>query len=340
MLSQWIIRTFIKDYENTDHPKVRNRYGHVASMVGIILNVLLFATKFLIGFFTHSISIMADAANNLSDFSSSLISLWGFKMSAKPADRDHPHGHGRYEYVAGFVVSVFIFIIGLTILRSGVSRIIHPVDMAYTVTSLIIMALSILVKFWMMLFYNKTGKLIDSATLRASAVDSRNDVLTTGGVVLAALLTYLTNFNLDGYVAVLMALFILWSGFELIRDTLNPIIGEAPSPETLAKIEEFIQSSDLVIGLHDIELHDYGPDRIWGSVHVEMDKNLTLAQAHKVADRIESLAEDRLGIQLTVHVDPVEVLEDKVYMAQDSLSIETKEPRQVTEEVNPSDCAK
>ena len=198
MLSQWIIRTFIKDYEDTDHPKVRNRYGHVASIVGIILNILLFATKFFIGFFTHSISIMADAFNNLSDFSSSLISLWGFKMSVKPADQDHPYGHGRYEYVAGFVVSVFIFIIGLSIFRSGVSRIFHPVDMTYTVTSLIIMAMSIIVKLWMMFFYNKTGKQIDSSTLRASAVDSRNDVLTTGGVVLAAILTNLTHFNLDG----------------------------------------------------------------------------------------------------------------------------------------------
>ena len=336
MLSQWIIRTFIKDYEDTDHPTVRNRYGHVASIVGIILNILLFATKFFIGFFTHSISIMADAFNNLSDFSSSLISLWGFKMSVKPADQDHPYGHGRYEYVAGFVVSVFIFIIGLSIFRSGVSRIFHPVDMTYTVTSLIIMAMSIIVKLWMMFFYNKTGKQIDSSTLRASAVDSRNDVLTTGGVVLAAILTNLTHFNLDGEVAVLMAIFMLWSGFELIRDTLNPIIGEAPSAQTVARIEELIRASDLVIGLHDIELHDYGPDRIWGSVHVEIDKNLTLAKAHQVADRIESLALDQLGIQLTVHVDPVELLENKVYMAQDSLSAATKEPRQVTEEVSPS----
>ena len=233
-------KLFIKDYKNVSDFKVRNAYGKLSSVLGIILNLLLFGGKFLAGYLTGSIAITADAFNNLSDASSSIISLVGFKLSEKPADKDHPYGHGRYEYIAGLAVAVLIMVIGIELLKSGVEKIIHPADTEISIVAMIILVASILLKLYMMYFNTKAGKLIDSKTLIATAQDSRNDVISTGAVLLASLVMYFFDFNIDGYMGVAVALFILLSGFGLVKDTLDPILGQSPDKKLVEALENKI----------------------------------------------------------------------------------------------------
>lgn len=305
-MGQWIIKTFVKNYQEVDKAEVRISYGNTASVVGIVINVILFISKLMVGLLANSISITADAINNLTDFSSSIISFWGFKLSSKPADDDHPFGHGRYEYIAGFIVSVLILLIGFGVFRSGLDKILHPRVVAHSIAGFVVMLFSIFIKLWMMYFYKHIGEKISSQMLIATSADSRNDVLTTAGVLLAAVITYISKINLDGYVAVLVSFFIILSGVDLIKDTLNPILGQALDDERKNQLESMILSKKEVLGVHRIYAHDYGPSHIFASVHVEMDEKLTLLHAHKIADEIESEAMEQFGIELTVHVDPVD----------------------------------
>ncbi len=300
-------KLFIKDYKNVSDFKVRNAYGKLSSILGIILNLILFAGKFLAGSLSGSIAITADAFNNLSDASSSIISLIGFRLSEKPADKDHPFGHGRYEYIAGLAVAVIIMAIGIELLKTGVEKIFHPTETNISILAMVILVVSILFKLYMMYFNTKAGKLINSKTLIATAQDSRNDVISTGAVLIASIVMFIFDINIDGYMGVAVALFILISGFGLIKDTLNPILGQSPDKELVDNLNAKITSYEHIEGIHDLIVHDYGPGNIFASVHAEVDSSYDAVLAHDVIDNIEKDVMETMGILLTIHYDPIAV---------------------------------
>lgn len=300
-----LINRFVKDYDNTKDFKVRNSYGKLASVVGIVLNLILFAIKFIAGTLANAVSIIADAFNNLSDASSSLISLLGFKLAEKPADNDHPYGHGRYEYVAGLAVAVLVAAIGIQLLRTGFDKILHPTELAFSNVTWIILVISILIKLYMMSYNYSIGKKIDSKALIATGDDSRNDSLTTLAVLITGIISVLTNLNIDGIVTLLLSLFILYSAYGLIKDTLDPILGIKPDEETVKMLEKRIMSFDNILGTHDLIIHDYGPGNRFASVHVEMDYKLDVIKAHDIIDVIEVTVLKETGIHLVIHYDPI-----------------------------------
>ena len=304
MLTDLIVKR-IPNYENVKDERVRGAYGMTASMVGMGCNVMLFAGKMLAGLLSGSVAIMADAVNNLSDASSSLISLIGFKLADKPADAEHPYGHGRYEYLSGLTVAVMILAIGVELLKSSVQKIFSPEPVTFSLLTVGILAASILVKLWMMGFNRNIGRRIDSTTLEATASDSRNDVIATSAVLLCTILAKVTGLDLDGYVGAAVAVFILVSGFSLVRDTLDPLLGKAPSPETVRHIRGKIMAYPGVLGVHDLMIHDYGPGRQFASVHVEMSAREDPIVSHDIIDGIERdfLKDERL--HMVVHYDPI-----------------------------------
>ena len=298
------IKMLIKNCGDVENPAVRSAYGKFAGKVGIICNVLLCVGKFIAGIVSGSLSISADAVNNLSDASSSIISLIGFKLSEKSADREHPYGHGRYEYLAGFMVAALIIVIGAELLRDSIIRIIQPSEVLFGALPIAVLSVSVLVKLLMMIFYLKIARRISSDTLRASAMDSRNDVFSTLAVLVALIISHAAGINLDGIMGALVAVIILISGIGLVRDTINPLLGKAPSEETVTKIREKILSYNGVLGTHDLMIHDYGPGRIFASVHVEVAAEMTLTECHDIIDKIER---DFLesGMNMLVHPDPI-----------------------------------
>ena len=304
-MTQLLIKTFIRDYKKTDHPKVRTAYGKLAGFVGIVCNLILFVSKILIGTFSGSVSITADAVNNLSDASSSIISLLGFKLSEKPADAEHPYGHGRYEYLSALSVAVLIIIIGFELFKTSIGKIFNPEPVKFSWILAIILLLSIITKLWMMLFNKKIGKEIKSNTLIATAQDSRNDVITTTAVLVAALVSYYSQIELDGWIGLGVAIFILISGFGLIKSTIDPMLGRAPDADTVKKIHDKIMSYEGVLGVHDLIIHDYGPNRQFASVHVEMAAEDDVLKSHDVIDNIEFDFLSDMGLNMIVHYDPI-----------------------------------
>ena len=304
MLTAWIIRK-IPNHENVKDERVRSAYGKAASLVGIGCNVLLFAGKLAAGLLSGSVAIMADAVNNLSDASSSLISLLGFKLAERPADAEHPYGHGRFEYLSGMTVAVMILAIGVELLKSSVGKIFAPEAVVFSWVSVGVLAASMLVKLWMAAFNTNMGRRIGSTALEATAGDSRNDVITTGAVLLCTVVSKLTGMELDGYVGAAVAVFIFISGASLVKETLDPLLGKAPSPELVGRIREKLMSYPGVLGVHDLMIHDYGPGRQFASVHVEMSARQDPIASHEVIDGIERdfLKDERL--HLVVHYDPV-----------------------------------
>ncbi|WP_343209333.1 cation diffusion facilitator family transporter [Anaerolentibacter hominis] len=304
-MTQWLIRTFIKNADETKNLDVRTSYGKLSSYVGILCNVCLFLGKFIIGTLSGSVSIAADAVNNLSDASSSIISLLGFKMSGKPADEEHPYGHGRGEYLSGLMVAVLILVIGIELFKSSIGKILHPAPVEFSWLSVVVLACAILVKLWMAAFNRRMGRTIHSQTLMATAADSRNDVISTGAVLIAALISHFTSLELDGFMGLGVALFILYSGFGLIKDTLSPLLGQAPDPELVGSIQEKILSYPGVLGTHDLMIHDYGPGRQFASVHVEMAAEDDVISSHDVIDNIERDFLNNDGLHMIVHYDPI-----------------------------------
>lgn len=303
-MTNFLVKAFIKDYENTENPSVRTAYGKLSGKVGILCNILLCAGKFIAGILSGSVSITADAANNLSDASSSVISLIGFKLSEKSADREHPYGHGRYEYLAAFIVAALIISIGIQLFRDGIEKIIAPTAVEFSVLPVVVMAASILVKLWMMIFNKKLDRKIRSETLKATFADSRNDVITTSSVLAAFLISHFFAVNLDGIMAAAVAAFILYSGIGLVKETVSILLGKAPDEEQVEKIRAKILSYEGVVGTHDLLMHDYGPGRQFASVHVEVPAEMTLSECHEIIDRIERdfLSE---GLNMLVHPDPI-----------------------------------
>ena len=301
----WLIRKFVPNHEAVQEPEVRRAYGKMAGLVGIVCNLLLAAGKGLAGLVSGSVSITADAVNNLSDASSNIVSLLGFKLAGKPADPEHPYGHARYEYLAGLVVAFFIMIIGYELGRKSVVKLINPEPVIFSWLNMAILLVSILVKLWMMFFNHKIGDLINSETLIATAVDSRNDVLTTGSVLIAALISHFAQLELDAWMGLLVAIFVLSSGIDLIKDTLSPLLGEAPDPDLVQHIHDKVISYPGVLGLHDLMVHDYGPGHRFASVHVEMAAENDVLMSHEVIDDIEQDFLKQDGLHLVVHLDPI-----------------------------------
>ena len=305
-MTQFLIRHFIKNSSEVKDPAVRTAYGNLASVVGMACNLLLCLGKLTVGTLFGSIAILADALNNLSDASSNVVSLIGFRLASKAPDEKHPYGHARYEYLAGLVVSVTILGIGFSLLKESAVKVLHPTEVMFSWLSIGVLAASILVKLWMSGFNQKIGQTIGSETLIATAADSRNDVLTTGAVLVATILCSVTGWaRLDGLMGLGVAGFILWSGWGLVMDTLSPLLGESPSPELVEHIERKVMSYPGVLGVHDLMVHDYGPGHQFASLHIEFPAESDPLAAHDVIDNIENDFLKNDNLQVTIHYDPI-----------------------------------
>lgn len=323
-MTKVLIRLFVKNYEDTKAPEVRSAYGRLSGMVGILCNVLLFAVKFFLGSVTSSVAITADAFNNLGDASSGIVSLFGFKMASRPADEEHPYGHARYEYLAGLTVCVLIMVIGVELFKESFVKIIHPKPVVFSWVSIGVLVIAIGVKLWLAIFNRTIGNRIHSQTLLATAADSRNDVIATGTVILATVLSHVTKLELDGYMGLCVAVFILYSGVGLIRETLDPILGKAADKELVEEIEKKIMGYPGVLGTHDLMIHDYGPGRQFGSVHVEVAAEEDVLVSHDMVDNIERDFLKELNIHLIVHMDPIVTKDESVKNLRHWLSLEVK----------------
>ena len=320
-MTDFLMKRLIKDYDQVQDPAVRSRYGMASGIVGILVNLLLFAGKGIVGLLSASISIVTDAFNNLSDAGSSIITLLGFKIASKPADKDHPFGHGRSEYVAGLIIAFLILILGFELGKSSIEKILHPEAVDASIVTVIILIGSILCKVWLCLFNRKLGKRIDSSTILATSQDSLNDVVATSAVLLSTVISMLTPLELDGYMGVLVALFILKSGIDVVRDTLNPLLGEAPDSELVTMISKEVLSYDGVIGIHDLVVHNYGPGRIFATVHIEVDSSVDILISHDIVDNIERDFAAKHDIQLVGHLDPL-VTDDETVNGLKELALE------------------
>lgn len=295
-----------KDLPPTD-PKVRSGAGRLSGIVGIVCNALLFAGKFIIGTLSGSVSVTADAMNNLSDASSSLVTFIGFKLAEKPADEDHPYGHARFEYLSGLAVAAMIVVIGFELGKTSVGKIFNPTAVSVSVPMVAVLMGSVLVKLWLSLFNTRLGKYIDSAAILATAADSRNDVISTCAVLLAAVVEAFTDWRIDGYMGLAVAIFILYSGATLAKDTISPLLGESASPELQKQIVAILKQEEAVLGYHDLMVHDYGPGQRFGSLHVEMDRGKDPLWCHDLIDDLERKCLQELGVHLVIHYDPVVV---------------------------------
>lgn len=304
-MGNFLFKKFIKNYEDVKNPKVRDSYGKLAGIVGIISNLLLCAMKMLVGFFSGSIAIVADAVNNLADASSSVITLAGFKLASLPEDEEHPYGHARIEYIAGVVVSLIIIIVGVELGKSSFDKILHPEPLEFSIYVVIVLLLAICIKIWQALFNISAGKKINSVTLIATGADSRNDVIATTAVLISIVAGYIFNVHIDGYIGILVALFIIWSGINLVRETISPLLGEAPDPELVKEIEDITLNYDGVIGIHDLVVHNYGPGKVFASIHIEVDSSVDVMISHDLVDNIERRLQHDLNIFVTAHLDPV-----------------------------------
>lgn len=323
-MTEFLLSRFVKGYPEVNDPQVRARCGNLAGLVGICCNLLLSAGKFLAGLLTGSVAISADAVNNLSDASSSIITLLGFRLAARPADDEHPYGHGRTEYLSGLAVSVMILLIGAELAKTSIQKILSPEPITTGMVSILILAASILVKFWMAAFNRHVGRLIRSATLEATAADSRNDVISTGAVLIATLLQMQFGWNLDGYMGLAVAAFILWSGWGLVKDSIAPLLGQTPDPELVRHIADVTLSYPGVLGIHDMIVHDYGPGRQFASLHAEMAASADVLESHDTIDRIEKYFLEQEGLHVVIHYDPIVTDDSETGEAREFFAAEAK----------------
>ena len=305
-MTELLVKWFVKDYRNVENVQVRTAYGVLSSLTGIVCNLLLFGTKLAVGAVLRSISVVSDAFNNLSDAASSIISFVGVKMAEKPADKEHPFGHGRVEYIAALIVSFLILEVGWTFLKSSVEKIRTPEEIRFRLVSVAILCLSVGVKLWLAFFNRKLGQRIDSSVMKATAADSLGDVLATGATIVSVLVYGLLHVNIDGYIGLLVSLVVMLAGFNIARETLEPLIGSAIDPEVYDRITHFVEGYEGVIGSHDLIVHNYGPSRSMASIHAEVPAEVDVMQSHELIDRIEREAKEKLGIFLVIHMDPVE----------------------------------
>ena len=304
-MTKLLLRLFVRNYSNAKDPQVRSAVGSLSGLVGIGCNVLLFISKIIIGTLSGSVSITADAMNNLSDASSSIVTLIGFRLARMPADENHPYGHARFEYLSGLAVAAMIMVIGFELGKSSVEKILNPQPVALSLIAAAVLLGSIGVKLWLTLFNRKLGNLIDSATLLATSTDSRNDCIATLAVLAAAAVEYFFDLRIDGFVGLSVAVFILWSGWGLAKQTISPLLGEAASPELRALILDYVSAQPSVLGIHDLMVHDYGPGQRFASLHVEMDAGDSPLYCHELIDNMERECLRSHNIHLVIHYDPV-----------------------------------
>ena len=304
-MTNLLLRLFVKN--DTTSPAGRARVGRLSGVVGILCNIALFAAKLVIGTVSGSVAITADALNNLSDASSAIVTLIGFKLAEKPADDDHPYGHARFEYLSGLAVAAMIIVIGFELAKSSVDKIFHPTPVSFSFPMIAVLLLSIAAKLWMAMFNRKLGKLIHSSALLATASDSRNDVIATAAVLVCAVIGHLTKLQIDGYIGLGVALFILYSGANLAKETISPLLGENASPQLRQLIIDTVKNTPKVLGYHDLMVHDYGPGQRFASMHVEMDRNEDPMECHNIIDDLERECFSRHNVHLIVHYDPIVV---------------------------------
>ena len=302
----YLVAHFVPDHNDIKNPAVRASYGVLSSATGIICNVFLFAMKFLVGNTLHSISVISDAFNNLSDAASSLVSLVGVKLAQRPADKEHPYGHGRMEYITAFIVAFLVLEVGWTFFKSSFEKIRNPQELALYPGALLLLLLSVGVKLWLAYFNRTLGRKIHSQIMEATAADALGDVLATSATILSLVLYTVWGINIDGWIGILVSLAVLYAGIGIVKDTLEPLIGEGAAPEEMEEILNLVNSHEGILGSHDLMVHHYGPSRRIASIHVEMDNRQSMETVHKVIDHIEREAMSRLGISMVIHIDPVE----------------------------------
>lgn len=304
-MTNLLLRIFVPDAARADHSDVRTRVGSLSGAVGIFVNLLLFACKLVIGILSGAVSVTADALNNLSDASSAIVTLLGFRLAGKPADERHPYGHARLEYLSGLAVAAMILVIGFELAVSSVKKILNPEPVAFSAAAALVLLGTVALKLWLCLFNRKLGKLIDSSALLATAADSRNDCIATGAVLLSMAAEHLTDLRIDGFMGLAVAVFILVSGLKLARETVSPLLGEAADPELRAMLVDYIRAEPRVLGFHDLMVHDYGPGKRFASIHVEMDRNEDPLLCHEIIDGMERECLESHGVHLVIHYDPV-----------------------------------
>ncbi|OUO38264.1 cation diffusion facilitator family transporter [Flavonifractor sp. An306] len=327
-MTERLVRRFIRDWENVGDPAVRERYGALSGGVGILLNLLLSLGKFFAGLLTGSIAVTADAFNNLSDAGSSVVTLVGFKLAGQKADDGHPFGHGRIEYLAGLLVSLLILMVGVELGKTSIEKIFHPEQVDFSLVTVVILIASILVKLWMCLFNRNLGRRIGSAAMEATATDSLSDVVATSAVLAGTLVGEFTGVSIDGWVGVVVAIFILRAGWGAAKDTVDPLLGSAPDPALVKEIQDVVLSHKQVVGMHDLVIHDYGPGRRMCSFHAEVPQNADIMEAHDAIDHIEREIYQKFGVETTAHMDPIATEDEAVNSLREQV-------RDLVREVNP-----
>ncbi|MBR5540474.1 MAG: cation transporter [Clostridia bacterium] len=312
MFTKALIGRFVRDSENTAAPAVRTAYGKLAGMAGLAANIVLFLLKLLAGIFSGSVAIIADAFNNLSDAGSSVVTLVGFRLAGSPPDEEHPFGHGRVEYLSALTVAALIMLAGVELAGSAIDKILEPASSAFSWTTVGILMIAILVKLWMARLNRYIGGRIRSDTLIAAATDSRNDVICTTVVLVSSIFTHLTSIQIDGYVGVLVSLFVIWSGFSVLKETLSPLLGEAPDPELVEQIRQIVLENEGVVGIHDLIVHNYGPGRCIVSLHAEVPAHGDILHSHELIDAVERRLVRELNITACIHMDPVDTQDEQV----------------------------
>ncbi|MEG0332786.1 MAG: cation diffusion facilitator family transporter [Clostridium sp.] len=312
MLTNFLLRLSTKGNDNYKNKKVRNKVGFLSGVVGIIVNSLLFILKFTVGFLVSSVAVIADAFNNLSDAASSVITIVGFKLASKPADKNHPYGHGRVEYISALIIAFLVILVGFQFTKSSIDRIMNPVPVEFQVIPFILLVISIGFKVWLGMFNKSLGNKINSTSLKATATDCFGDVLITTVVVISLFASKFTVFPIDGYIGVGVSLFILYAGYNLVKDTVSPLIGEAPDKELIEDIEKRLLSYDYITGVHDLIIHNYGPGRTMASIHAEIPSNIDIMSIHEVIDKAERDISDELSLHLVIHMDPICVDDEEI----------------------------
>ena len=305
-MTEWLIHRFIPDYEQTEDPKVRQRYGTLSSLTGIACNLVLFVVKLVMGMLSNSIAITSDAFNNLSDSASCIVTLFGYKLAAKPADKDHPFGHGRMEYLTSLVLAAVILFVGFELLSGSVDKIIHPQPIHFSLAVLLSLLASIGLKLWMCGFNRKLGNRIQSGVMLATAQDSLNDVAATFATVISLLLSLVTDLPVDGVMGIIVSLFVFVCGYGIIKDTVNQLLGQPADPQLVRNIRQVMLSRPQILGIHDMIIHSYGPGNLIGSAHAEVSSSGDLLQIHDTIDEIEKQIYEQLHVMMTIHMDPIE----------------------------------
>jgi cation diffusion facilitator family transporter len=311
-MTEFLVRTFVKNYKNTKDVQVRTSYGVMVSVVGILCNILLFVAKIFAGLLVNSISVMADAFNNLSDAASSIIGFVGVRMAGKPADEDHPFGHGRVEYIAAFIVAFLVIQVGFSLFKTSFGKVMNPEEMSFQAVTVVILIISVFVKLWLGFFNRKLGERIQSSVMKATAADSLGDVITTSATILSVAVYGIWGLNIDGIVGLIVSVAVMLAGVKIAKETLTPLIGEPIDPKLYLEITEFVESYEGIIGSHDLIVHNYGPTRSMASIHAEVPNDVNVEISHEVVDRIEREALKKFGIFLVIHMDPVETKNSRV----------------------------